>query len=357
MGRALAEQVGRPFQSFAAGGNFGGAIAECVVVLAGEKGIAEPVKAETGGLGYAHHVPETGNGMTEGVEAAFGVFGGVGSGGEYHAGGADGGGDRPGLQDAHADSARALVARSGHDGRSCGQAGESSRFLADAGADFRRFIDGGQPALGNARGFGHFPGPAAVRHIEQQRTGGLLHVDGELAGEAVAHVILGAHDVPDPGEDLRLMRFDPQQLGQGEVGQSGIAGELDQPLIADFLVQPVAFRLGAGVAPNERWAQDRAVFVQHDSAVHLAGEANGRDRLPRFGRHTQRGTDGILRGAPPVFGILLGPPGVRSTERRVFAGGSANQFSGFIDDDGPGASGAHIHSQEPHGFTPRKSVF
>ena len=264
--------------------------------------------------------------MAEGVQAALGILGRLGGRGKHHAGRADGRRHRTRLQDAHADGARALVARAGYHGRSGGEAGEPRRAFADARAHFRRFIHLGEPAFGNARGFGHFLRPAAVGHVEQQRSRGLLHVDGELAGEPVAHVVLGAHDVADLREDLRLMRLDPQQLGEGEVGQRGIAGELDQALVADLLGQPVAFGLGAGVAPDERGAQDLAVFIEHDRAVHLAGEANRRDGLARFRSVGERFANGILGGAPPVLGILFGPAGVRGAEGRMRARGSADEF-------------------------------
>ncbi len=65
-------------------------------------------------------------------------------------------------------------------------------------------------------------GPAAVGDVEQEGAGGLLHVDGVLAGHAEADVVLGAEDVGDVGEDLGLVLADPEQLGEGEVGQGGV---------------------------------------------------------------------------------------------------------------------------------------
>jgi len=187
-----------------------------------------------------------------------------------------------------------------------------------------------------------------VGHVEQQRAGGLLHVDGELAGEAVADVVLGAHDVPDLGEGLRLVGLDPEELGEGEVGQGGVAGELDEPLVADFFGEPVALGLGAGVAPDERGAQDRAALVEHDGAVHLAGEADGGDGLAWFRGGGERSADGLLRGAPPVLGVLLGPAGVRRFEGLMLAGSSGDEFSVSVNDNGARTARAHIHSKEPH---------
>ena len=73
-----------------------------------------------------------------------------------------------------------------------------------------------------------------------------------------------------------------------EVRQSGIACELDEPLVADLLREPVALGLRARVAPDERGPQHRAVFVEA-AAVHLPGQADRGDGLPRLGRGGERG--------------------------------------------------------------------
>ena len=185
-------------------------------------------RREAGAVGDAHDVPEAGGGVAEGVEAAEGVHGGRVGGGEDDAAGADGGGDGAGLDDAHADGAGTLIAGAGGYGSACGEAGGGGSGGADAGADFGAFEEAGEPGHGDAGGFGDFGGPAAVGDVEQQGAGGLLHVDGELAGEAEADVVLGAEDVGDAGEDFRLVVAHPEELGEGEVGQGGIAGELDE---------------------------------------------------------------------------------------------------------------------------------
>ena len=129
--------------------------------------------------------------------------------------------------------------------------------------------------------------PAAVRDVEQERAGGLLHVDGVDAGQAEADVVLGAEDVGDLGEDFGLVLADPEELGEGEVGQRGVGDELDDLFVADRVVEPVGLGLGALVAPDERGAKDAAFGVEHDAAVHLAGEADGFD-LGCRGRRRRR---------------------------------------------------------------------
>ena len=87
-------------------------------------------------------------------------------------------------------------------------------------------------------------------------------------------------------------------------------------------VEPVALGLGALVAPDEGGAEDLAVGVEHDAAVHLAGEADGFD----FGAVTgcaaalRAPAMAFLRGAPPVFGVLLGPADVFGADGRVVGG-------------------------------------
>ncbi len=69
----------------------------------------------------------------------------------------------------------------------------------------------------------------------------------------------------------------PEELGEGEVGERGVAGQLDEALEADRLGEPVALRLGALIAPDQRGAEDLPLGIEHDTAVHLAGEAYGLD--------------------------------------------------------------------------------
>src|SRR5580698_1037433 len=240
MRRALAKKIRRPREAFAAGRDLRCGFTECVVVLACEKCVAQPAQTQAGGLRDAHHVPQAGHGMAKSVQAAFGVFGWLGGCGEHHTRGANGGRNAAGLQNAHADRARALVARARGDWSAGLEPCCRGSGVADARADLGRLEDAWQPALADSRCFGHFARPAAMRDIEQQRARGLLHIDRELSRKPVAYIVLGAHHVANFREDFRLMGLDPQQLGECEVGQRGIAGELDQPLVADLLREPVA---------------------------------------------------------------------------------------------------------------------
>ena len=133
-------------------------------------------------------------------------------------------------------------------------------------------------------------------------------------GQAVANVILGTENVPILANIFRLVLLHPQQLGQSEVGQRGIAGKFDQMLSAQLLVQPVALRVGALIAPDQRGPQNFAIRVEHDRAVHLPGEADGfnirRGIAGDFASLCQGAGNGLLRRAPPVFRVLLRPSGL-----------------------------------------------
>ena len=96
-------------------------------------------------------------------------------------------------------------------------------------------------------------------------------------------------------------------------------------------------------------AEDFAIFVEHDGAVHLAGEADGVDGRG-FTRAASDLADGLLRGAPPVFGVLLGPAGVRDAKRLMLGRGFGNDVPFFIHQNGARAACAHIHTQK-HGVS------
>src|ERR1700733_2347666 len=159
-----------------------------------------------------------------------------------------------------------------------------------------------------------------MRDVEKKGAARSLQLPRKLAGQAVADVVLRAEDVCDLSEDLGLVIANPQQLGQRKVGQRRVAGELDEPLEADLLRQPVALWLRPLIAPDERWTEYFAIGVQHHAAVHLAGQADslnlGAGKLG--GSHGSR--NGFARRAPPVLGILLCPPDVLRVYGRMFAG-------------------------------------
>ena len=115
----------------------------------------------------------------------------------------------------------------------------------------------------------------------------------------------------DLREDLRLVRLHPQQLGQREVGQRRIAGQLDQPLVADLFRQPVA--LAAASACRTRSAPAAApapALVQHHRAVHLSGQR----RWPQSARCGS--------------GALLSAPRIASCAARHQSSGSCSAHPG-----------------------------
>src|SRR5579875_568653 len=292
-------------------------------------------------------MPAAGDGMAEGVEASARVACGRRSGGVDDAGGANGGRDGAGLQNAHADRARALVPGSGNDRRALRNAEKLRGFGGDMRADLRGLKDLRQPGLGNAGHARDLARPAAVGDVEQQRARGLLYVDGVGAGHAEAHVILRAEHVRDAREDLGLVVADPEQLGEREVGQRRIGGELDELFAAhlaapELLMQPVALRLRTLVAPDERGTQNRTFFIEHDGAVHLAGEADGLNF--RAGRLRERFSDGLLRGTPPVIWVLLGPAWLRGAEGSVLCRGRSGQLAGGADENGARAARTDIQT-------------
>jgi outer membrane protein TolC len=218
------------------------------------------------------------------------------------------------------------------------------------GADFGAFEERGEPGHRDAGGFGDFFRPAAVDDVEEQGAGGFLHVDGERAGHAEADVVLGAEDVGNFGENFGLVLADPEQFGESEVGEGGVGGEFDEAFGADFGGEPVALGLGALVGPDEGRSEDLEFGVEHDAAVHLAGEADGFDGggvACGCGGFEGSG-DGELGGAPPVVGVLLGPARVLGVDGGVVGGVRAENFAVAVDEHGARASGAYVDA-EKHG--------
>jgi len=287
------------------------------------------------------------------MQAAEAVFGGgVGRGEDYSAG-ADGGGDGARGEDSHTYGSGALVACACGYGSSGGQTGGSRSGGADSGADFGAFEEAREPGEGDSGGFGDFGGPSAVGDVKEEGSASLLHVHSEFAGEAVADVVFGAEDVGDSGEDFGFVIADPEEFGESEVGERGIAGELDEALEADFFVEPVALRLGSLVAPDEGGAENMAAGVKHDAAVHLASEADGLDFPSGDGGGGHDSGDGFTSGAPPVVGVLLGPADVGGVDGGVIAGGGGEDTAFPVDENCACAACAYVDA-EKHDFNPRE---
>ena len=116
--------------------------------------------------------------------------------------------------------------------------------------------------------------------------------------------------------------------------------------LADLFGQPVALGLGALIAPDEGGAEDLAVGVEHDAAMHLAGEAEGFDLGPGGSKVCQNALNGFDGGAVPVLRILLGPADVLGVDGGVFGAVRAEDGSAAIDENCACAAGADVDAEK-----------
>ena len=114
---------------------------------------------------------------------------------------------------------------------------------------------------------------------------------------------------------MRLVLANPEELGQGEIGERGITGPVDDLAFADLRGEFGGFVGRALVAPDEGGRKNVACGVEKHGAMHLPGEADGGDFRWRGGRLFQQLANGLAGGAPPVVGILFGPAGFWRSKR------------------------------------------
>ena len=169
-------------------------------------------------------------------------------------------------------------------------------------------VTGGSHSRGISSAAHDLVAPAPVRDVEEQRPRGVGRVDRRLAGQPQADVVLGQQDAADPRVDLGLVAAQPEQLRRGEAGQRAVAGERDQPLEPDALLDLRALGSGALVVPEDRRPQ-HAVRRRRGRRARASGR-RGRSRPVAAERARAR-----LGRAPPVLGILLRPAGLRRRER------------------------------------------
>ena len=145
--------------------------------------------------------------------------------------------------------------------------------------------------------------------------------------------------------DLRLVVAHPENLGGRESRQRRVRGDLNQTLRADLLRDFVALGGGALVTPDDGTAQNLAVFIEHDKAVHLAGNTESAHKSRIHAGLIQHGADRVLRGVPPVGGILLGPAVLRLVHG-IFDGSGGHGVSVRIEQHRFGAGRAEVNAKQ-----------
>jgi hypothetical protein len=88
------------------------------------------------------------------------------------------------------------------------------------------------------------------------------------------------------------------------------------------------------------------VLIEKDSAVHLAGKADGCDGIGVEAGGLERFADSERRGAPPVAGILLGPAGLRTGEVGVLFCARSEDRAVFVEDDGAGSACSDVDAED-----------
>ena len=106
----------------------------------------------------------------------------------------------------------------------------------------------------------------------------------------------------------------------------------------------VHLSLAALVAPDERGPDHAARIIEHNQAVHLAGESDAFDVAARCSGLIENAADRALSGVPPVLGTLFGPQ--RPLHAHVFVRGSKRvlQMAVLVDEEGARAAGSDVDS-------------
>jgi hypothetical protein len=79
--------------------------------------------------------------------------------------------------------------------------------------------------------------------------------------------------------------------------------------------------------------------------MHLPGEADAGNFFGAQICTCNSFADRDASGAPPVFGLLLGPPDLRRSEGLMFFRGGGDDTALAVDDEGASSSGTNINSE------------
>ena len=188
------------------------------VVRGIEQRFIQPLVAAGGGEDTAHQVVFA-VGVAKAVQRGiFGLHEGIGR-NKHRAAGTKRNVAGPGIYRAGADRSRGVVPRPGAD-RDVLAEPERGLQLSDGRSAFEHLR---QHPAGNAAYGQHLFGPRSVFYVEQQHAGRVADVGRKNARKHIVYVILGQTDLFAAGENLRLMRFYPQNFRRGKAGKRHIA--------------------------------------------------------------------------------------------------------------------------------------
>ena len=306
--------------------------------------IAEPAQGKSRSLGDSHHMPFSRDRVAEGVDApAWVEFGRIGV-GEDHAGSAQSRGSQSGKHDAVTHGAGGLVACASHHRCSRAQAGQHRHFPGDFAGDFGRFEGFGQDFRINLQRTEHFGRPPAMGDIKKQSPGSVGNIGGEFPRQAIADEILGKQEVSNALEDLGLIVANPKHFGGAETGKRRVGNVLNKLCRSHLVGDPIALRLAALIAPDQRGAQHRPGFVEQHHAVHLPGKSHRGNFRAFYAGLLEGGADGHQCRLPPVFRVLFSPTRPVHAHGLVVAGGCSHHVPVRSNNHGARARGPHIDS-------------
>jgi hypothetical protein len=177
--------------------------------------------------------------------------------------------------------------------------------------------------------------------VEEERARGIGDIGRALAGEPQPEEILRKHDRARPGERVGLVLSQPHDLRRREPGKGAVAGQRDQAIQADELLDLTALLRRPLVVPQDRRTNDPVGPVERDEPVHLARE-------PNRGRPAAEGGERLRRRGNPPLRILLGPARLRDVDpvRDLCVG---NGLALVRDGDGLQRGRTHVETDERTG--------
>jgi len=187
-----------------------------------------------------------------------------------------------------------VVSRAGEHHRRFRQAERPGGVRAHPPANGGAALDPRQQALRHAGELGR---PAALRGGVETGACGVQRIRGGHAAEPPAQVVLGREGDPGTTHERRLLRRQPQQLGQRQGGFE----ELPRDGVKGRGVEREQVLRAAPVVQREAGQQRNARVIEEHERVHVARRNDGVDTVGRG----QPGA-GLPRGPPPVLGLLLG---------------------------------------------------
>jgi hypothetical protein len=143
----------------------------------------------------------------------------------------------------------------------------------------------------------------------------------------------------------------PKQLGESEIRERRIAGELNEVFCRKEIGKSFDLGLSPLITPDEGGSNYVIASIEQDCAMHLPRESDACNSIGATSGGIESTSNGYPTRPPPILRKLFCPSRLRRCEGHVLLGAGGDDSPVFINDESTGSASANIDSHELDTFS------